>query len=176
MRSLFFLICLTVFHSVQAQRPLVTKTGSIKFTSAKNADVTAINRQVSAVITDTGSIAFALLVRGFRFELAEMESHFNSQFMQSDKYPNASFKGKIIGIKKIDLAKPGVHKVQAEGEMLIHNVTRRIKVNGTLVVEKDAININAKFSINVSDYNIDTGLGGALIGNQMNIEVSAKCQ
>lgn len=176
MRKLFLIIALTAFYSVHAQRPLVTKTGSIKFTSAKNADVTAINRQVSAVITDTGSITFALLIRGFRFELAEMESHFNSEFMESDKYPNASFKGKIIGVKKIDFTKPGLRKVQAEGDLLIHNITGKITVNGTLIIEKNSVNINAKFSINVSDYNIDTGLGGALIGNQMNIEVSAKCQ
>lgn len=96
--------------------------------------------------------------------------------MESDKYPNASFKGKIANLKKIDFTKPGLYKVQAEGDLSIHNVTRKIVVNGTLKVEKDTVNINAKFSINVSDYNIDTGLGGALIGNQMNIEVTGRCQ
>lgn len=57
MRHLFLIICLTLFfHAVHAQRPLVSKTGSIKFTSAKNADVTAINRQVSVITATTISL------------------------------------------------------------------------------------------------------------------------
>lgn len=70
MRSLFFIFCLTAFFNpAHAQRALVTKTGSIKFTSAKNADVNAINRQVSAVITDTGKYRLCIIDQGIQVSI-----------------------------------------------------------------------------------------------------------
>jgi polyisoprenoid-binding protein YceI len=105
-----------------------------------------------------------------------MEDHFNKNYMESDKYPEASFKGKILGFKKINLNKPGYYKVQTEGEMVIHNVTKKILVAGTLRIDKGVVTIRSKFPISISDYKIDTGLGGVLIGSKMNVDVDAKCR
>ena len=34
-------------------------------------------------------------MKGFRFKVALMEEHFNENYMESDQYPKAIFKGKI---------------------------------------------------------------------------------
>lgn len=177
MHTVFLLICLVAcFDPLNAQKTLSTGNASVKFVSARNSDVSAVNNKVNVTINEAGDISFRLLIREFKFEMAEMEAHFNKEYLESDKYPNASFKGKLPGFRKIDLTKAGLYKVQAEGEMSIHNVTRRIIVSGTLQIDKNAVILQANFSININDYKIDTGLGGVIIGSKMNIDVTAKCQ
>ncbi|HYE56445.1 MAG TPA: YceI family protein [Chitinophagaceae bacterium] len=176
LRAIGLCCLLCCMHMACAQKILSTGNGVIKFVSTRNGDVSAVNKEVNANISETGDISFKLLVRDFRFAMAEMEEHFNKEYLESDKYPNATFTGRLVGIRKIDLIKKGYYKVQAAGDMTIHNVTKKITVSGTLRIEGNAVTINAKFPINIDDYNIDTGLGGVIIGNKMNVEVLAKCQ
>jgi len=57
------------------------------------------------------------------------KEHFNENYLESDKYPEASFKGKII--EDIDLDKDGEYEVRAKGELTIHGIMqeRIIKAN-----------------------------------------------
>jgi polyisoprenoid-binding protein YceI len=93
-------------------------------------------------------------VRGFEFEKALMQEHFNENYMESEKFPGSEFKGKITNIKDVNLTKKGVYKVVVEGDLTIHGVTNKVKVNGTL--ETNAGKVIGKASINVApiDYNI----------------------
>lgn len=163
-------------QGASAQRTLSAGNAVIKFVSTRNADVKAVNHQVSVTVSETGELNFNLLVKDFRFALADMEEHFNKGYMESDQYPNASFKGKILGVKKIDFVKVATYKVKAAGELLIHNVVKKIVVSGTLKVGNNTAQLQSKFTIDIDDHKIDTGLGGLLIGDKMNIEVSANCR
>ena len=156
-----------------AQKTVSSGNAVIKFVSTRNSDVQAVNSKVNVTINDAGEISFKLLIRDFKFAMEQMEEHFNKEYMESEKYPNASFKGKI---NKLDLSKPGTYKVNAAGELSIHNVTKKVVVNGTLQVERTAVNIKAKFVIDIDDYKVETGLGGVLIGSKMMVDVAAKCQ
>ena len=177
MRSLFFLLFfLSCSSFANAQKTLSSANAVIKFVSTRNSDVQAVNSKVNVTINDAGEISFTLLIRDFKFDMEQMEDHFNKEYMESDKYPNASFKGKIQGLNKIDLTKARLHKVNVAGELSIHNVTKKVVVNGTLQVEKTAVNIKAKFVIDIDDYKVDTGLGGVIIGSKMLVDVAAKCQ
>ncbi|HYE55547.1 MAG TPA: YceI family protein, partial [Chitinophagaceae bacterium] len=111
-----------------------------------------------------------------KFAMGEMEEHFNKEYLESDKYPHAWFKGKLQDAGAIDLTKAGVYKVQAQGELVIHNVARQVTVAGSLQVDRSSITLRAKFQLNIEDYKIETGLGGIIIGDRMNVEVVAKCQ
>ncbi len=175
MKGVLLLLGLLFSMCVLGQKTWSTSDGTIKFVSTKNSDVAATHNQVTVSINDQGEISFNLMVRGFRFEMAEMEDHFNKNYMESDKYPEASFKGRIFDFKKINLTKPGLYKVKAEGLMTIHNVTKKIVVSGTLQVENGALILKSKFPININDYKVDTGLGGMIIGSKMNVEVEGKC-
>lgn len=80
-----------------------------------------------------------------------MEEHFNERFMESEKYPKATFKGKVKGFNK----KAGVQKVSAKGDMTIHGVTQSIIVEGTMESRNGKIYLDTVFPIRVEDYKIE---------------------
>jgi polyisoprenoid-binding protein YceI len=74
--------------------------------------------------------------------------------MESDKYPEATFLGKVTNIKDINFTKEGSYPVVVEGKLTIHGQTQVVKQNGTLEVKNDAVTAKAKFNILLADYKI----------------------
>jgi hypothetical protein len=132
-----------------------TKKGRIKFVSPTDADVSAINNEVSSKISATGDIRFSLLFKGFQFKYAEMQTHFNEEYVESEKYPRASFTGTIQNIKSIDLSKEGKYTAKVFGTLTMHGVTKPVQTSATLVISKGKIAATATISINMSDFKID---------------------
>jgi len=134
----------------------MTKTGSIKFFSDTPVEkIEAVNRQVnSALDFSTGNFVFKVLIKGFEFEKALMQEHFNENYMESEKFPNSTFNGKITNIKDVNLSKDGVYKVVAEGDLSMHGVTNKVKVNGTLEIKGGKVTGKATFNVAPKDYNI----------------------
>src|SRR5579875_3511177 len=91
-------LALFIMASVSfAQGRYFTKTGKITFISkAPLEDDEAVNKTVTAVLdSKSGAIQFAVLMKGFEFEKALMQQHFNEDYVESDKYPKSEFKGRI---------------------------------------------------------------------------------
>lgn len=141
--------------SANAQR-YMTRTGYVQFYShAPLEDIQADNRQVaSAIDLSTGEIVFQVLIRSFRFEKALMEEHFNENYMESDKYPRATFTGKITDPPPSSIKGEGKYEVTVEGDLNIHNVTNRISTSATLEIKNNSLIANSKFIISPADYNI----------------------
>ena len=176
-RILFLVFCSVILlTNAYTQKTFKAENGKISFISSRNSDVSAVNDKVTVTLNLSGNINFNLLIRDFKFEMVEMEDHFNDKYMETDKYPTASFKGRIMDVKRINFTRPGSYKVRVQGDLTIHNVTKKVIVAGTLKVDKNIIGLQSKFSINIEDYKIDTGLGSVIIGDKMNIEVVANCQ
>jgi len=132
-----------------------TKKGRIKFVSPTDPDVSAINNEVSSKISATGDIRFSLLFKGFQFKYAEMQTHFNEEYIESEKYPRASFTGTIQNIKSIDLTKEGKYTAKVVGTLTMHGVTKPVQTSATLHISKGKIAATATMSINMSDFKID---------------------
>jgi len=132
-----------------------TKKGRIKFVSPTDADVSAINNEVSSKISATGDIRFSLLFKGFQFKYAEMQTHFNEEYVESEKYPRASFTGTIQNIKSIDLSKEGKYTAKVVGTLTMHGVTKPVQTSATLNIGNGKIAATATISINMSDFKID---------------------
>lgn len=132
-----------------------TKKGSIQFTSPTDADVSAINNEVSSKINGAGELSFSLLFKGFQFKYAEMQTHFNEEYVESEKYPRASFSGTIQNFKNIDLTKDGNHTAKIVGSLTMHGVTKPVQTSATLNISKGKIAARATISIIMSDYKID---------------------
>ena len=132
-----------------------TKKGSIKFVSPTDADVSAINNEVSSKINGSGEIRFSLLFKGFQFKYAEMQTHFNEEYVESEKYPRASFTGTIQNIKSIDLNKEGKYSAKIVGNLTMHGVTKPVQTTATLNIRKGTIAAAATMSITMSDFKID---------------------
>ncbi len=151
--SLSFVLLVTTMASAQKY---MTKNGSIKFSSETPMEkIEAVNRQVNAALDFAkGDFVFKVLIRGFEFEKALMQEHFNENYMESEKFPNSTFSGKVNNIKDVNLAKEGVYKVVVEGDLTMHGVSNKVKVNGTLEVKGGKVIGVAKFNVAPKDYNI----------------------
>jgi polyisoprenoid-binding protein YceI len=141
--------------SLSAQK-YITKTGFIRFYSdAPLEKIEAINRQVNAALDiTTGDMVFKVLMKSFHFEKALMQEHFNDSFVESDKYPNAEFRGKVTNLKDVAFGKDGTYNATIEGKLTIHNVTRDVKQTGTFQVANGKILGKAKFNLLLSDYHV----------------------
>ncbi|MGB3008582.1 MAG: YceI family protein [Chitinophagaceae bacterium] len=135
-----------------------TKTGKITFdaTSASSPEkVEAVNRTSTCVMdTKSGAIQFSVLIKGFAFERALMEEHFNENYLESTKYPKAEFKGTIENNDAVNYAKDGTYAVTVKGKLIMHGVTRDVETKGKLVVQGGKINTLAEFSVLLADYNV----------------------
>lgn len=135
-----------------------TKTGTIGFDATSSSSPERIegkNRSATCVVdAKSGAIQFAVLMKGFVFERALMEEHFNENYVESHKFPRAEFKGKIKNTEEIDFTKDGTHTVKVKGDLIMHGQTKEVETTGKLVVQGGKINATAEFNIRLSDYDI----------------------
>lgn len=152
----FFLIICVVFTGAQAQDKFFTRNGHASFFSkAPLENIEAHNEQVLSIInTKNGEIVINMLMKSFEFEKSLMQEHFNENYVESHKYPKATFKGKITNFKEINFAKDGQYSAQVSGKMTIHGVTRPISAQGNIEVKDQKINAQSKFIIALKDYGI----------------------
>jgi polyisoprenoid-binding protein YceI len=140
-----------------AQGRYLTKTGHIDFFSGSPIeDIEANNNKVAAVLDlATGQLAFSVPIREFQFKRTLMQEHFNENYLESEKYPKATFTGHFSGADAAALGGPGAHPVQVEGDLTMHGVTRHISVPGTLELKTGQLLANATFNVAPADYNIE---------------------
>jgi polyisoprenoid-binding protein YceI len=139
-----------------AQGRFFTKTGDISFYSkTKLEDIEAHNRSVTCVLdTKTGNIQFAALMKGFEFKKALMQEHFNENYVESDKYPKAEFKGQVANNSSIDYANPGVYPAKVKGQLTIHGQTKDVETDGTITVKDGKLFTTSEFQVAIADYKI----------------------
>lgn len=152
------LLCLVLQVSVPQTsfgQLFMTQTGKTSFFSKTPVeDISALNSNVLAVINSSnGEIAVKMNMTQFKFQNKLMEEHFNENYMESDKFPTGSFKGKIN--ETIDYTKAGTYDVTAKGTFTIHGVTKDKVLTGKLTVAKDALTLDSNFEIALVDYKID---------------------
>lgn len=77
--------------------------------------------------------------------------HMRENYLHTDKYPFASYKGKITKAVKNN----NTYNVEVDGNMTIHGVTKPLKVQGVLSRDDKSINIKSNFEVKLTDYNIE---------------------
>jgi polyisoprenoid-binding protein YceI len=152
---LFFAFAL-ISNVALAQR-YITKSGHIKFLSSTPVeDIEAHNRSVQmALDSKTGDVVFKVLMKSFQFEKALMQEHFNENYVESDKYPNSTFRVKVSDMGGVDFSSPGKYDVSVEGTLTIHGVSNKISEKGTLTVTDDGVTAGAFFKVKPADYEIE---------------------
>ena len=163
MKTLLLLLLVLLLRGVpsaHAQGRYLTKTGLISFFSATPIeDIEARNQQVAAVLDfGTGQLAFSLLIKGFVFKRTLMQEHFNENYLESDKYPKATFTGHFLEFEAGQLATAGAHPAQVEGDLTLHGVTRHIRVPATVELRGGQLLAQATFPVASADYNIEIPL------------------
>ncbi len=152
----FLLVLLYYFvaNAVQAQQLFTATSSEITFFSdAPLEDIEAVNKASQSLInTGTREIAVKVPIKSFVFPKSLMQEHFNENYMESDKFPYAVFKGKINDA--VDFTKPGTYDVSATGKLNIHGVERDQTLKGKLTVQPDKLNLNASFEVALADHKI----------------------
>jgi polyisoprenoid-binding protein YceI len=175
-RILVFFLFLNIVFAANAQK-YMTKSGYIGFFShTPMEDIKADNNQVAGVLDiTTGDMVFQVLIKSFHFEKALMEEHFNENYMESEKFPKASFKGKITNLSSVTLTKNGTYEVTVEGDLTIRDVTKKVTTKGTIEVATGSITANAKFPIVPEDYRINIpGVVREKISKDLEVTVTIK--
>ncbi|MFY0644174.1 MAG: YceI family protein [Bacteroidia bacterium] len=133
-----------------------TNTGTVNFFSHTDIeDIEGENHKVKAAFdAKSGKIQFSLLVKDFEFEKSLMEEHFNENYMESTKYPRATFSGTIDQIEKIDLSKDGQYSSPVSGKLKIKDVVQEITALGTFTVKNGVVNGKSEIVVHPEDYHI----------------------
>ena len=156
-RFALLVLLLIVFIQVKSQDSLwFTRTGHIYFISHTNIiDIDANHYQTGSFLNiRSGEMAFTLLMKSFQFTLPLAEEHFNENYVEADKFPKATFKGKILDFDPSKLEPDLDYQVVVQGDLTIHGITSAVKEPGTLHRSGNEIRAVSKFSILLDTYNI----------------------
>jgi hypothetical protein len=156
-----------------SQKVYNTRTGKISFfSSAPLEDIEAKNNLVSSQFSSAnGQYNFDMNMKDFHFENDLMEEHFNEDYVHSDKYPKAFFRGVITNLKDINFAKDGVYNATVKGSLTLHGVTREMVQNGTIEIKAGKVIARSKFKVLRKDYNIGGSLASKMISDTVEITV-----
>lgn len=147
----------TITTSTLSAQYYFTKSGYISFFSeAPLENIAAHNNKATSVLdVGTGKLEFAVLIRAFKFEKALMQEHFNTDFMESAKYPKATFNGKITNIESLNFKQDGTYDVTVTGELTIHGITQQVSTDARFIIENGNISSEAVFQVKLADYSIE---------------------
>ena len=131
-----------------------TKKGEFSFYSkAPLEDIKAINTHAISVInTGNNELVVRIPVAQFQFRNKLMQQHFNENYMESEKYPHATFKGSIN--ETIDFNKPGVYDVSATGILNIHGINNTRTFIGKMTVNDKGLLLVTNFDVILTDHKI----------------------
>ena len=124
-RNLFIIAIILAALSAHGQGKYLTKEGHINFYShTAIEDITADNNEVAGIIdAETGEVVINVKMTAFQFEKKLMQEHFNENYVESEKFPKAVFKGKIVNNETVKYGSQGYYSVTVEGDMTIHGET-----------------------------------------------------
>ena len=140
-----------------AQGKYLTKTGNVQFEASVPSfeEVAAESKSVTAILdTSNGELAALVFVKGFRFKNALMEEHFNENYAETDKYPKATFRGKIQGFDLRDLSE--IDKTYfLDGVIDFHGVSKSLNdIEINLKRDGESIHFKSELILLPSDFDI----------------------
>ncbi|MDO8999383.1 MAG: YceI family protein [Bacteroidota bacterium] len=154
MKNTLLAICF-IFANYSFSQIFMCKDGKTKFTSEAPLELIKAEsvKTVGAIDCGNKNVAFSVNVDSFNgFNSGLQKEHFRENYLETMKYPNATFKGKII--EDIDFKKNGTYTVRAKGKFNIHGTEKEKIVKAKIVVTDTEIIIDANFEVPLEDHNI----------------------
>lgn len=172
---LIFLSTILFGHTLMAQKNYSIANAKVHFTAQDDQDIDAVNKEVVSKLQSNGDLSFMMLIKGFQFEMKEMQDHFNTKYLESDKFPRALFNGRIQNYNTVIFSKDGKYPIQITGVMQIHGVNKKMDTAGFIEIKGGIITATAHCTVSLKDFNI----GGLLINwvaDKINIDITARYQ
>ncbi|MEX0636318.1 MAG: YceI family protein [Ferruginibacter sp.] len=174
-KSTFLLALLLISAGLFAQTKKTT-SASISFDASTPADPVAKAESktvIAALEVKTGNVAFEAAVKNFSFENKKVEEHFNAErWLNSEKYPKFSFKGKIDDLKKVNFKKEGTYTVSVTGNLTIKETTKVITAPAIIIIKEGKILASSNFSVNLPDFSVIAD--GKKVSKDANVIVTAE--
>lgn len=157
MRKITLVFLLLNIYFIDAQEKMTSSKCVIHFEASVPffEAVEARNDAVSCVlIPEKSQITFVAIIKKFQFKRDLMREHFNSNYMESDRYSKAIFKGLI---EKFDMK--DINEIEKnyliKGKIEIHGESKAITVSAKIKRVNDGIQINSHFTLNSDDFKIE---------------------
>jgi len=157
-KGIYIFGAIAILFALMAAVPMAVykvSKGSIQFRSDAPLELIKASSDELAGLFDPDKKMFAFRIKvntfsGFNGLL--QKEHFNENYMETGKYPYASFEGKVI--EDIDYNKPGTYNVRAKGNLTVHGVTQERIIKVILVVKNKTISAASEFTVLLADHNI----------------------
>lgn len=149
--------CCSAHFSVAAVKPLffyVTQA-EINFCSASRHELIRAQSTALKGIVDpvNRTLAFKVYIFSFSgFNSQLQKDHFNENYMETDKFPTASFEGKII--EDVDITTSGYQQLRVKGRLWIHGVPQERIFIVEWRVNQGVAQAKSTFTVPLADHNI----------------------
>ena len=179
MKKAIVSISILLISLVGFSQKKTTTSAVLNFDASTSIDALPVaeNKAVIAAIDlSKGTVSFEAAIKNFSFSNPTMQDHFNGEnWMNSDKFPKATFKGNLNKSRIPDLSKSGKYEVEIKGDLTIKDVTKQVKTIATIEIEDKSITANAEFTISLADYGITgAAIDAGKVAKEPKITVSAK--
>ncbi len=160
MKKIVSIVSILLFvTAIKAQDKYFTKAGKIVFdaTVPKSPEqITGVNKSITCVMdTKTGNLQFAVLMKGFEFERALMQEHFNENYAESNKFPKTDFKGTVQDNPSVNYSKDGVYNVHVKGTLTMHGQSKEVSAEGKITVKSGHVQLSSVFEVVLKDFGIE---------------------
>jgi polyisoprenoid-binding protein YceI len=145
----------TIIPDAAAQGLFVTSGGITSFSASTPLEnIEAENKKGQAILnTTTGDIAVRMNMRDFVFPNKLMQEHFNENYIESEKFPTATFSGRVT--KTLDYSKDGTYELSAVGKFTVHGVTKERTISGKMVIAGGKLTLTSDFQVLLVDHKIE---------------------
>ncbi len=151
-----FYSVLLFFCTAFSQNKIATNLGTILFEASIPSfeEVKANNNSVSCILnTATGEISSLAFIREFHFKMSLMEEHFNANYLESHKYPKATFKGIIQGFN-LAIIGDFPKEFKLTGVLSMHGKSKVINTIAMIQKKENGLQITSNFKVNSKDFRI----------------------
>ncbi len=153
----FILVLVLGIATISAQESNLyfTDSGHVKFTSDAPLEfIEASTDELAGILNiDDLSFSFTVPMVSFQgFNSALQRTHFNENYIESEKYPSSTFQGKII--EQVDFATAGTYKIRAKGILNVHGIGKDRIIRCTILVGSDKLSVESNFSVPLEEHQI----------------------
>lgn len=145
----------TTVQPLCAQDRVSANNGTILFVSEAPLEIIQARSKAlrGTLEPESRRFAFSVHVQSFQgFNSALQQEHFNENYMESDRFPDATFTGRILD--PVDTRKPGTYPVRAKGILSIHGVPVERIIPVTLVSRAGEVKASSEFLVPLGDHGI----------------------
>lgn len=171
-----FLLTLNLLYSFRpAPAVYETTTGRIDFKSVARLEIikATSTELVGLLDIDKRNFSFSVNMRSFDgFNSPLQRDHFYEKYIETDKYPQATYKGKII--EEPDLAKNGTYTIRTKGLFTLHGVSQERIIRSIITVKDSKVSIRSSFKVYLSEHNIPIPkVVNQKLANEISVDVNA---